>query len=182
MEDVTPERWLPVVGYEGYYEVSDLGRVRSLTRSGSGGRGRKRMFQGRVLTSRLKSSETYLTVTLSRDGRHVDKRVHKLVTEAFFGPCPGREVCHGPNGAFDNSVSNLSYGTRAKNMADMLRDGTRVLGTRMYSAKLTEADVIEIRRRHMAGEAGYRVLAREYGVDQGQIRLIVKRKNWKHVA
>lgn len=176
--DLPGERWLPVVDWEDLYEVSSAARVRSLPRRG----GRNRTYGGGILAPHA-GDNGYLWVRLFRGGRGVSKRIHKLVADAFLGPCPpGCEVLHGPNGILDNSVTNLSYGTPVENAADQLRDGTRILGVKMHSAKLTEADVIEIRRRHANGEAGYRALGREYGVDQGQIRLIVKRKNWKHVA
>jgi len=180
--DLPGEHWLPVASYEGLYEVSDLGRVKSLPRPGCRNGNKSRLYGGRIIVQHA-AYGGYLTVGLWRDGKSTQARVHKLVAAAFLGPCPpGQMVCHGPSGILNNSVGNLSYGTAAKNGADMVRDGTSVTGIKNHSAKLTEADVIQIRRRHANGEAGYRVLARDYGVDQGQIRLIVKRKNWKHVT
>jgi NUMOD4 motif/HNH endonuclease len=182
MDDVTPERWLPVVGWEGLYEVSSAGLVRSLPRRG----GNNRMYGGKLLRAswqKASKGKRYLAVSLSRDGNAVRLRIHKLVAEAFLGPCPpGREVRHGPNGVADNSVLNLCYGTHAENATDTIRDGNTVAGSKNHHAKLTEADVVEIRRRHASGEAGYRALGREYGVDFTAIRFVIKRKKWKHVA
>src|SRR5260221_193401 len=75
------ERWLPVVGYEGLYEVSDLGRVRSLLRKG----GNNRWYGGDIKRSSLDQAG-YLYVSLSRGGKGSRKRIHQLVAEAFIGP------------------------------------------------------------------------------------------------
>lgn len=176
------EAWKPVVGYEGLYEVSSLGRVRSLPRRG----GSNRTYGGKILRASWQKAcegKRYLAVGLSREGESVRLRVHKLVAEAFLGPCPpGQGVRHGPAGVADNSVANLCYGTSLENAADTIRDGTRLLGSERYNAKLTEADVIEIRCRHASGDGSYVSLGREYGVDWSLIRGIVKRRRWGHVA
>jgi NUMOD4 motif/HNH endonuclease len=121
MPDVTlaAESWLPVPCYEGLYEVSDLGRVRSLTHKTSKG-----IRYGRLLKqSRLKNG--YLRVGLYRNGSQATRTVHSLVAEAFIGPCPpGMEVCHGPQGQLANGRDNLRYGTRSENILDQVRHGT----------------------------------------------------------
>jgi len=118
---VGSERWLPVPGYEECYEVSDYGRVRSLDRSVRCAHNATRRVRGQLLTP-IRGSHGYFAVSLSRN----DKRtIHTLVLEAFVGPCPpGMECCHGPGGADDNTLANLSWGTRSKNMSDTIRDGT----------------------------------------------------------
>jgi hypothetical protein len=120
--DATHETWRPIPGYECLYEVSDLGRVRSLPRKG----GNNRTYGGKIL--KLILSAPYLNVALSHDGIEAKHRVHSLVMLAFAGPRPvGQEVRHGPGGALDNRLTNLCYGTPAENSADMVRDGTVVL-------------------------------------------------------
>lgn len=107
------EIWLPVVEYEGLYEVSNLGRVRSLDRIDVV----SRRLKGRVLKQAL-NSRGYLHVVLCnvKPKTHL---VHSLVAVSFIGPRPdGHDVCHGPAGKLDNSVENLSYGSRRKNSAD----------------------------------------------------------------
>lgn len=120
--DATPEQWLPIVGWEGLYEVSDLGRVRSLDRE-LDGKFRKRM-RGRVLSPIL-SGHHYPLVQLCRDGAVERHRVHRLVAQAFLGPCPvGMNVCHWDDNPLNNQLSNLRYGTRSDNMRDRVRNGT----------------------------------------------------------
>lgn len=119
------ETWKPVVGYEGKYEVSDLGRVRSVTRTitqlGRGGVPFSRGVVGRVLRPGV-ASNGYPTVAI---GRYNTRTVHSLVAEAFLGPCPaGCEVLH-LDGTRTNSVlSNLRYGTRSENIYDAVRNGS----------------------------------------------------------
>jgi hypothetical protein len=119
-EDI--ERWLPVVGWEGLYEVSSHGQVRSLDRWVTMKNGRRRPHRGRVLRPGLYAH--YLVVVLS-DGIKITKYVHDLVLRAFVGPPPlGMECLHGPNGQLNNRLGNLSWGTRCQNMMDKQRDGT----------------------------------------------------------
>jgi len=111
------EGWRDVVGYEGYYQVSNLGRVRSVRRKGRP--------VARIMPPRPGNEYGHLSVQLSKESRTKTITVHKLVTAAWIGPKPeGKQVCHGPKGKLDNSVSNLCYGTVHQDRLDMRRDGT----------------------------------------------------------
>jgi len=179
------ETWLPVpvAGYEALYEVSDLGRVRSLDRTVTD-RNQwgpcLRTQRGRVLKPRLNLRQE-LTVSLSRHGVIRDCRIHRLVLEAFAGPCPpGMEALHGPAGKLDNNLANLRWGTRAENQADRLRDGTSNHGERNSQHRLTGEAAAEIRRRYAAGET-QRTLAAAFGVGRMTVSDIVRGKSWQHV-
>lgn len=114
------ETWKAVVNYEGIYEVSDQGRVRSLDRLSFCGR----KLKGKILSNKIRLGRGYVGIRLSY-GVPETRYVHQLVTAAFFGPCPDKkEVCHGPKGILDNSITNLRYGTRSENQQDRVRDGT----------------------------------------------------------
>jgi hypothetical protein len=119
-----PEEWRSVVGWEGLYEVSSMGRVRSLDRVIAGGlRGHDYVKQGRVLIPYRQPKSGYLVVSLSNGTKHV-VRVHTLVLEAFVGPRPdGLEACHGPNGADDNSRGNLRWDTSSAKSLDTVAQG-----------------------------------------------------------
>lgn len=96
--EITAERWTPVSDYEGYYEVSDQGRMRGIDRVVIRCDGQRKTVQGQPLTLVL-GSQGYFQVTLNRDGRKRTVRVHRVVLEAFYGPPePGQESCHGPAG------------------------------------------------------------------------------------
>lgn len=167
------ERWLPVVGYEGCYEVSDLGRVRSIPRARSGGG----WLRGRILKQQP-GHKGYYSVRLCSNGVARTYEVHLLVAAAFLGPRPDHHVvCHGPAGRRDNSLVNLSYGTYVENAADMYRDGTVRTGARNPRAKLTEEIVRECRVRAAAGES-YAALAREFGCSDANINEAVRGIRW----
>jgi NUMOD4 motif-containing protein/HNH endonuclease len=158
-DDATPpETWKPVVGYEGLYMVSDLGNVRSLRRSS------RPRLRGDLLSPGMSAKSGRFKVALCRDSKQKTVYVHRLVLEAFVGPCPeGCEALHGPRGPLVNSLDNLSWGTRSQNQGpDMLRDGTSRRG-KPRKLKFTEAMVLECRRRYAAGEAQL-ALAAEFSV------------------
>ena len=117
------EEWRPVVGFEGLYEVSDRGRVRSLDRVDSRGW----RFKGRVMRC-ASDARGYRRVRLSRAGTQSTRLVHRLVAEAHIGPPPtgARLVRHLNDDPNDNRVENLSYGTDADNKLDAIRNGLNV--------------------------------------------------------
>lgn len=116
---MSAEVWLPVVGYEGSYEVSNRGMVRSIDRINKRGR----RVRGRTLIVRpLPSGRP--RVSLSAGGRVVDAYVYHLVLAAFVGPRPeGSECLHWDDNPNNNAVENLRWGTRTENMQDMSRNG-----------------------------------------------------------
>lgn len=116
------ERWLPVVGYVGMYEVSNLGRVRSIPRVDTNGRSRK----GRVLLQHI-VGEDYPGVSLSRGGKVKKVYVHTLMLEAFVGPRPpGAAGLHWNDVPNDNRLENLRWGTYGENYADAVRNGRQM--------------------------------------------------------
>lgn len=127
---MTPEdeTWLPVVGYEGLYEVSDHGRVRSIRRVVMRSDGTPLPVAERILagyTNVESNGATRRTVNLSCDGRRRTRYIHSLVMEAFIGPRPaGADICHGNGDGADNSLSNLRYDSRSANLLDAVRHGT----------------------------------------------------------
>lgn len=117
------EMWVPITGYEGLYEVSSLGRVRSLDRV-VGTEKRPVRWKGRVLRPAPSDKAGHLSVTLSRNSNTRSFPVHTLVLLAFIGPRPpGMEACHGPDGTQDNRVQNLRWDTSSENNHDIVRQG-----------------------------------------------------------
>lgn len=116
------EKWLPVPDYEGIYEVSDQGRVRSIDRVVHDSRGIARRIQGRIMKP---STSKYWTVALS-DAPRPERffRVHHLVAAAFIGPRPeGAVVRHLDDRKDNNRLTNLAYGSQGENMRDIVRNG-----------------------------------------------------------
>lgn len=164
------ERWEPIIGYEGLYEVSDMGRVRSLDRVSTNGSQRA----GRALTP---TGAEHLHVTLSLGGKKVQPLVHRLVLESFVGPCPAGKIgLHWDDNPKNNKLSNLRWGTYASNMSDSYRNGIRP-----PAGALDEPSVSDIRARASRGETQTSI-AQDHGVHQSTISLIAGRRTWKHVA
>lgn len=175
------ETWRPIAGWQGWYEVSDLGQVRSLDRWFINAVGARRFYPGRVLAP--VRDGPYLVVTLSRPGERLREAVHVLVLTAFDRPRrPGEQCRHGPRGPLSNCwPEDLCWGTNAENAADRARDGTNGNGERNRSAKLTEQAVRDCRRRRAAGERAV-ALAAEYGVSRSAIDRAVTGRKWAHVT
>lgn len=103
-------QWLPVSGYDGY-QVSDAGQVMSFRRSRKG-----------KLLKPIPATGGYLVVKLNHANNR--KLIHRLVLEAFIGPCPdGMEACHNNGNPADNRLSNLRWDTKSANAFDRTRHG-----------------------------------------------------------
>jgi len=113
------ENWKPIPGYEGWYEVSDAGRVRSLERTTSHGRKRKQKVLKAV------NDGKYLRVNLSKDNQKRLWLVHQLVLTAFVGPGNGRikQARHLNGDPEDNRLENLCWGSAKENAADRAKHG-----------------------------------------------------------
>lgn len=175
------EEWRPVTGFEGLYDISSLGRIRSWRNK------RGNFVSIPHLFSPPTPSEGYDSATLRRDGKPYYFRVHILVLETFVGPCPaGMEGCHWDGVKHNNRLENLRWDTRGANMADAIRHGTKKgkgapKGEKNGQAILTESAVRSIRgapRRH-----GIRLaLAKRFGVTVHAINSIRSGRNWAHVS
>lgn len=107
------ENWRPVVGCEGRYEVSDLGRIRSLLRRSP-----------RILKATLGSNGYLLVYAYGRGEKRRNRFVHQLVAEAFLGPRPpNMDVRHLNGIKTDCRAVNLAYGSRSRNMFDLVEHG-----------------------------------------------------------
>lgn len=112
---MTEEQWLAIPGYEGLYDVSDSGRVRSHRRRGAAGGIRKQTSH----------AFGYPTVDLYCNDQRATFTVHQLVALAFLGPCPaGMEVRHRDGNPVNVVPSNLAYGTHSENISDKRSHGT----------------------------------------------------------
>lgn len=118
------ETWKPAHGYEGLYEVSDFGRVRSV-RHRDTSRHFLRFIGGKTLKPILNSG--YYGVNLYINGKAKLRKIHVLVLEAFIGPRPpGLFACHNDGNALNNHLSNLRWDTPSANIADSVEHRTHV--------------------------------------------------------
>jgi hypothetical protein len=189
-------RWLPVVGYPSY-EVSELGQVRSVDRvkvyeSRDHYSGKTitvtRHHRGRLLRPGPKGSG-HLTVVL---GRGNTRTVHRLVLEAFVGPCPpGCESRHYDDNPANNRLTNLRWGTRSENLHDAMRNGKKPIGEKVHNAKLSNIQVVEIKKRinnrpkYPVGKydrslESFASIGAHYGVSGDVVRMIARGRTWRH--
>lgn len=172
------EIWKPVVGWRRFYEVSSLGRVRSLPRSVRQSNGVVINIKGRVLKTPL-DDHGYPQCGFWRPGKYQHAKVHKVVCAAFIGRCPqGKEVRH-KNGVRANcQLSNLLYGTRSENQNDRALHGTSNRGERCATAILTRRQVRSIRSSYANRTLNQRQLGEKYGVSGGTIGGIIRLERW----
>lgn len=158
--------WAVVEGFPNY-RVSRAGAVVSL-------------YRNRVL--RLKpsiDSAGYPSVDLYAAGRRQRVNVHRLVLEAFVGPCPpGMQTRHLDGDRRNNRLENLAWGTPAENAADRARHGTVVCGSRNPAAKLTEAQVREMLHLYRTTCPDRPALAARFGVSWSAVNRIVTGATW----
>lgn len=204
-EELANETWKPVVGYEGFYSVSNLGRVMRMG-------GTPKCKANRILKPSDAGSTGYFSVSLSVGNKRKGVDVHILVMAAFVGPCPeGHNVNHKDTVKANSRLSNLEYTTFQGNTQHALAAGVMATGDRNpsrqhperlphgddhwshqrpqdvsrgethCSAKLTEADVRAIRKRYPAGGITQQQLADSYGVTVMTINCALLKKTWKHI-
>ncbi|WP_158808636.1 NUMOD4 motif-containing HNH endonuclease [Beijerinckia sp. L45] len=187
-DDYTNEVWKEVVGFEGYYEVSDMGRVRSVTRlvtqfNPKIGRDVSWTRIGKIMKPRRSTSEgrlKYFGLTLWKDGKRVDRAVHTLVMQAFVGPRPdGCEIAHRSGDPTDNRLTELRYTTHIDNCNDRRAHGTEAIGERNPSAKLCEMDILMIRCN--AAGLTVRELAAQHKVSRSAIYAAQSGQSWSHI-
>lgn len=154
------EAWRPIAGFEGLYEVSDLGCIRSIRR-------------GKVLQPRT-VKKGYQIVTLQCAPIGTQRYVHQLVLEAFVGARPaGHEVRHAPNPARDdNRLTNLSWGTASENAIDRSRNGT-------HNGKLT-LELARCAKAQLAAGVKGVMIATQLGVSPAAISAIRRGTSWSH--
>ena len=170
------EEWRPVVGYEGIYEISSLGRVRNLaTRQGT---------TAGLILRQSPNGIGYASLSLTRDGISITYRVHALVLAAFVGiPPEGCEANHRDRNKMNARLDNLEYVSHLENVHHAMHTGLRrktQKGTQNPAAKLSEMQIGEIRDSASAG-LSYRDLSIRYGVAKSQIARIVRRHSWGHL-
>lgn len=107
--------------------------------------------------------------------------VHRAVLEAWVGPAPdGLEAAHRDGDQSNNAVGNLRWATHVENCGDKHAHGTMVRGVDQHSARLTEADVREIRR--LGGSVSGSELGRRFGVSKSTALDVVRGRTWRHLA
>lgn len=117
------EKWIDIEEYEGIYQVSNFGRIKSLDRYVEYKDGRTRFFKGKIRKLILNKHRGYFYVTFKVDGKSKTQSVHKLVADNFIGYESGKVVDHIDNNKLNNNLSNLRYITNRENLSKRVDSG-----------------------------------------------------------
>lgn len=173
------EIWKPISGFEGFYEVSNFGKVRSIDRvvsfKGRWGETKTRMPSRLLKLNYLKAG--YVDVQLAKEGNHFHRLVHRLVAEAFIG-ASDLQVNHKDGNKDNNHVENLEWCSHSENQIHCTTVLKKRIGEKNKSSKLKEADVLAIRNDARL----LREIAKDYEVTLQAVHLIKSGKNWAHLS
>ena len=176
------EIWKPVLGYEDHYQISDLGRLRRISRSQATRPGR--------IKKPYPTISGYLRYNLSVGNKVRHISVHRLVLEAFHGPIPEYLQTNHKNGnKKDNRLINLEVCTPSYNRVHALEvlkvkvsGNPYIKGTDNPKAKIGESEVRKIRRLYDSGELSQQAIADQFGLTQTTVSRIVLRQLWAHIS
>jgi hypothetical protein len=158
------------------YRVGDDGSIWSRAKVGRHG-GYEVIWKRLKVTPNMKSGHCIVYL-----GQKKPRYVHRLVLEAFVGPCPdGQECLHGDGDPLNNRLDNLKWGTPKENSEDRMRLGESARGERHGQAKLTEAIVLRIVVESVGGRSR-KDIAAEHGVTVGNVQAILEGRSWGHVT
>ena len=164
------EVWRDVVGAEGFYEVSNLGNVRSIRTNF--GNPRIRLLKPQI------THDGYMRCSLSINGKKIKKHIAHMVLEAFVGPRPkGSQACHGPRGKSQNDLRNLRWDTPEANYADRTATGF-MRGRRHHQCTITEEVARKIKLEAGDNTVPARDIALKYGTTVHVVRNIRNNKSW----
>ncbi|WP_422383255.1 NUMOD4 domain-containing protein [Roseibium album] len=173
------EAWKDIPGWEGVYQISSFGRVRSLNRKVPAKDGTSRYYKGKVLSCGA-GKNGYPVVVLYRSDKRETHTVHRLVAQHFIGPCPlGWQVAHNDGNRGNARLDNLRYDTVAGNASDKVMHGTQTCGEHVPGSKLSEQDVREIRENSEG--LSQRELSHRYDISQTVVSNIWSGRSWKHI-
>lgn len=175
------EIWKDVYGYEGYYIISNLGRIRSVDRVINGGRWGFEHRKGHDIKHKIDKREGRPMVKLHLDGIRKLRQLAVILLESFVCPRPiGMVACHNDGNPMNNDLSNLRWDTPKGNSADAIKHGTQVRGETSGSSKLKECEVETIRKLLM-NNIPPKKISLMFKVDIHCIYEIRDNKTWKHL-
>lgn len=165
------EIWKDIEGYEGLYQVSSYGRVKSYL-----GKSPK------VLTPRVRE-DGYARVGLWKDKKVYDFLIHRLVAKTFIKNEEGKPfINHKDNNPSNNCLYNLEWCTPYENSKHMVNQKRHKHGSNHKNSKLTEDEVSEIKKMLKLGENTHQQISEIYGVSRQTVTYINNGKRWRHVS
>ncbi|MDB4302121.1 NUMOD4 domain-containing protein [bacterium] len=176
------EVWKDVEGYEGTYQVSNLGNVKSLDRNVIYKDGKTVPYKGET-KSKVIDKYGYEYVGLYLNQKHKQGMIHRLVAKAFIPNINNKpQINHIDGNKLNNKTENLEWVTNRENIDHAVKTGLldKVTGENHYKSKLTNKDVLVIRKRVENGET-YQTIANDYGVVKSTIGFLINGKTWSRV-
>lgn len=177
---MSKEKWKSIKGHKGFYEISNLGRVRSLEREYTDTLGRTYIVKGKILSLKPKK-HGYVSVDLYQNSTYKTYYVHRLVALAFKRLVKGKDEVNHRNGVkSDNRSSNLHWCTRSENCIHALDTGLNsTRGVTCHNSKLTESQVLEIcALLDSAGSHILKEISTRFKITEGHAGEIYKGKVW----
>lgn len=173
--DNDEEIWKDIPGYDGVYQVSNLGRVKSFKHG-----------KTRIMKS-CDNSRGYLAIQLQKDGITKHHNIHRLVASAFFGQSD-KQINHKDFDRSNNKLENLEYCTQKENSKHALDNGRKgifrtgdVIGSNNKNSKLKDNDILIIRTIRKVSDITNTQIAKLFDVSQSTIGAILKSRTWKHI-
>ena len=165
------ETWRDIKGYEGRYQISNLGRVKSLERVIHRKDGRSYLRKGMLLKNKM-GTNGYYYVCLYKNNKQKTFMIHSLVALNFIGERPSNhDICHINGNKLDNAVYNLKYDTRTENFNDMYRQGGR-----NPRGKLSIEDVLKMRKMYKTGKYTHDELADFFNIAPSHVGNVLNRR------
>ena len=165
------EIWKDIIGFEGLYQISNFGRIKTLANS------KKKKSKDRKFTF---DKDGYKIILLSRHGKKFRFLIHRLVLSTFVGK--SNLQCNHKNGIkFDNRLENLEWVTASENRLHAFKTGLQkaLRGEKCKTSKLKEKDVLWIREND--GLIRRKIMAEKFNINVKTISDIIIRKNWRHL-
>ena len=176
------EIWKDAVGFEGLYQVSNKGRVKSLDKTVEYVDGRKYFYKSKILALISAVKDKYYQVNINTGSGRLKLYVHRLVATAFLpNPKNKKQVNHIDLNGKNNNLENLEWATPSENELHSYRNGKKsvnLLGEEHGMAKLTEKEALYILK---SKQFSTKYFAKKYNVSENTIRNIKTRNSWKHL-
>lgn len=180
LENIDGEIWKDIPGFEGLYQASNLGRIKSLERWYQSANLLK--MPENIKTQRI-NHKGYLYLHLCKNGKKWATTVHKLIALTFIGekPYPKVTINHIDANKLNNKVENLEYCSVKENIQHYRREVNDFVGINHPMARLTETDVLNIRKEYTELKTKQKDIAAKYNITQVMVSRIIRRIAWTHI-